>query len=69
MGSWATAAFATGYVGFYLKNFVVNPLTAGVASVVSAGAAVKYAVEHGIKRVPVGKNIPGISMSYVVQVP
>ena len=68
MGSWAAAAFATGYVGFYLKNFAVNPLTAGVASA-GAGAAVKYAVEHGIKRVPVGKNIPGISMSYVVQVP
>ncbi|MFW6772634.1 hypothetical protein [Weissella cibaria] len=71
MGGWAAAAFATGYVGFYLKNFAATPVTAGVAGVVSAGAgaAVKYAVEHGIKRVPVGKNIPGVSLSYVVQVP
>ena len=71
MSGWAAGTFAAGYVGFYLKQFAVNPVTAGVVAVISAGtgAAVKWAVENGIRRVPVGKNIPGLNMSFNVNVP
>lgn len=67
MNGWAAGTFAAGYVGFYLKQFAVNPVTAGVVAVISAGTGA--AVENGIRRVPVGKDIPGFNMSFNVDVP
>lgn len=71
MGGWAAAAYVTGYVGWYLKVFATTPATAGAAAVISAsvGAATKYAVERGIKRISAGVNIPFISLSYSISTP
>ena len=71
MNGWAAGAFAAGYVGWYAKKFAVNPVTAGVAGIITAGTgvAVKYAVENGIRSIPVGKNIPGYRWSYNVNIP
>lgn len=67
MNGWAAAAFAGGYVGWYAKQLAAaGPVGAGVAALVTAstGAVVKWAVENGVRAVPVGKNIPGFSLSY-----
>lgn len=71
MTGWAAGAFAGGYVGWYAKNFAVNPVTAGVASLITATTVlvVKNAVENGVKRVPIGHNIPGWTLSYTVNIP
>ncbi|WP_404457652.1 hypothetical protein [Sutcliffiella horikoshii] len=71
MTAWAVGVFAGGYVGWYAKQFAVNPITAGVAALITAGTglAVGNAVKKGLKRVSVGMNIPGISLSYTVNIP
>ena len=69
---WAAAAFAGGYVGWYAKQLAAaGPVGAGVAALVTAstGAVVKWAVENGVRAVPVGKNIPGFSLSYNLRLP
>lgn len=72
MNGWAAAAFVTGYVGWYAKQFALaGPWGAGVASVISAsaGATAKWAVENGVRRINVGQNIIGISKSFTIQIP
>lgn len=72
MNGWAAAAFAGGYVGWYAKQLAAaGPVGAGVAALVTAstGAVVKWAVENGVRAVPVGKNIPGFSLSYNLRLP
>lgn len=71
MNGWAAGAFAAGYVGWYAKKFAVNPITAGVAGLITAGtaAAVKRAVEKNIRKVRLGRNIPGLSLTYNVNIP
>lgn len=72
MNGWAAAAFAGGYVGWYAKQLAAaGPVGAGVADLVTAstGAVVKWAVENGVRAVPVGKNIPGFSLSYNLRLP
>ena len=72
MNCWAAAAFAGGYVGWYAKQLAAaGPVGAGVAALVTAstGAVVKWAVENGVRAVPVGKNIPGFSLSYNLRLP
>lgn len=72
MNGWVAAAFAGGYVGWYAKQLAAaGPVGAGVAALVTAstGAVVKWAVENGVRAVPVGKNIPGFSLSYNLRLP
>ncbi|MGE7625512.1 hypothetical protein ACQKMD_21765 [Viridibacillus sp. NPDC096237] len=71
MNGWAAGAFAAGYVGWYAKQFAVNPITAGVAGLITAGTAlaVKNAVEDNVKKVSLGLNILGLNWSYDVDIP
>ncbi|SER51399.1 hypothetical protein [Psychrobacillus sp. OK032] len=71
MSGWAAGAFAGGYVGWYAKTFAVNPVTAGVAALITASTVlvVKDAVEKNLKRVSIGSNIPGLSLAYNVDIP
>lgn len=71
MNGWAAGAFAGGYVGWYAKNFAVNPVTAGVAALITGATTltVKNAVERGIRRVSLGRNIGGYSWSFNVNIP
>ncbi|MFU2206911.1 hypothetical protein [Streptococcus pluranimalium] len=72
MNGWAAAAFAGGYVGWYTKQLAAaGPWGAGAATLItaSAAAAVKWAVENGIRTVPIGSQIRGYSLSYNVYVP
>lgn len=71
MSGWAAGAFAAGYVGWYAKQFAVNPITAGVAGLITAGTAlaVKNAVEANLKKVSIGTNISGISLAYTIDIP
>lgn len=71
MSGWAAGAFAGGYVGWYAKQFAVNPITAGVAALITGSAtfSAKYAVENGIRRISLGRNIAGWSMSYNINIP
>lgn len=32
MNGWVAGTFAAGYIGFYLKQFIVNPITAGAVA-------------------------------------
>ncbi|MBM7715037.1 hypothetical protein JOC94_002009 [Bacillus thermophilus] len=68
MIGWAAGAFAAGW---YAKKFAVNPITAGVPGLITAGtaAAVKRAVEKNIRKVWLGRNIPGLSLTYNVNIP
>ncbi|MEG0159484.1 hypothetical protein [Carnobacterium sp.] len=71
MNGWAAGAFAGGYVGWYAKNFAVNPITAGVGALITASAAAsaKYAVENNLRRISLGRNIAGWSWSFNVNIP
>lgn len=71
MSGWAAGTFAAGYVGWYAKTFAVNPVTAGVAALITAGTglAVKNAVEKNLKKVSIGMDIPFVSLSYNVDIP
>lgn len=71
MNGWAAGAFAGGYVGWYAKTFAVNPVTAGVAALITAATTltVKNAVERNLRRVSLGKNIAGYSLSFNVNIP
>lgn len=71
MNGWAAGAFAGGYVGWYAKTFAVNPVTAGVAALITAATTltVKNAVERGIRRVSLGINIAGYSGAFNVNIP
>lgn len=64
INGWAAGAFAGGYVGWYTKQLAAaGPWGAGAA------ATVKWAVENGVRTVPIGSQIPGFSLSYNVNVP
>lgn len=71
MSGVLAGGFAAGYCGWYLKQFAVNPATAGVVGAISAGigGAVGWAVSHGIRTVDVGVNVPAVSMRLYVNVP
>lgn len=71
MGGWAAAAFATGYAGFYLKQFAVTPATAGAVGVLSAaiGWNVKYAVENYWTSVNVTIEVPFVTMVFPIDIP
>lgn len=72
MNGWAAGAFAGGYVGWYAKQLAAaGPWGAGAAALITASAAatVKWAVENGVRTVPIGSQIPGFSLSYNVNVP
>ncbi|MBK3496682.1 hypothetical protein JFL43_17805 [Viridibacillus sp. YIM B01967] len=60
MNGWAAGAFAADYVGWYTKQFAVNPITADVAGLITAGTAlaVKNAVENNLRQVSLGMDIP-----------
>lgn len=71
MSGWAAGAFATGYAGWYLKQFAVNPATAGFAAVISGaiGWTVKTAVESHKTTTLAVVYIPGVDLVYTVNVP
>ena len=71
MGGWAAGAFATGYVGWYLKQFAVNPVTAGAVSLISGavGWAVKTAVEKNWKVANATAYVPFADLVYTVHLP
>ena len=72
MNGWIAGTFAGGYVGWYLKELAASsPIGAGVAAVIAGGVGlgVKYAVEHGLRVVPLGRYIPNFKLSYNVYVP
>lgn len=71
MNGWAAGAFAAGYVGWYAKTFAVNPVTAGVAALITAttGVVVKNAVEDNLRTVRVGMNIWGMNVNYPLDIP
>lgn len=72
MNGWAAGVFAGGYVGWYAKQLAATgPWGAGAAALITASTAatVKWAVENGIRTVPIGKNIPGYNYSFSVNIP
>ncbi|MFV0559356.1 MAG: hypothetical protein ACK5NA_01380 [Enterococcus sp.] len=71
MSAVVAGGFAAGYCSFYLKQFAINPVTAGVVEGISAaiGGTVDWAVNQGMKRVDVGVNVPFVSLAFTVNVP
>lgn len=71
MTGFAAGTFAAGYCGWYLKQFAVSPVTAGVVAVISGsiGGAVGWAVTNGLRSVDVGVNVPATTMRFNVYVP
>lgn len=71
MSGWAAGTFAVGYAAWYLKQFAVNPATAGVAAVISGaiGWTVKTAVESHKTTTLAVVYVPGVELVYTVNVP
>lgn len=72
LGGWAAGTFAAGYVGFYCKELAaLGPAGAGAAALITAsvGLSVKWAVENGVRVVPIGQYVPGFNLSFNVHVP
>lgn len=71
MAAWAAGIYAGAYVGWHIKKFAKTPHTAAVAALISAtvGVVVGNAVRYGLRRVSIGNNIPGWSLSYTVNIP
>ncbi|MGT2888449.1 hypothetical protein N1495_09605 [Streptococcus didelphis] len=71
MSGWAAGTFAAGYAGWYLKQFAVNPATAGFAALISGaiGWSVKTAVENHRSTTLAVVYIPGVELVYTVNVP
>ncbi|MBA2795235.1 hypothetical protein [Streptococcus porcinus] len=71
MSGWAAGTFAAAYAGWHLKQFAVNPATAGFTAVISGaiGWAVKTAVESHKKTTLAVVYIPGVDLVYTVNVP
>lgn len=71
MSGWAAGTFAAAYAGWHLKQFAVNPATAGFTAVISGaiGWAVKTAVENHKKTTLAVVHIPGVDLVYTVNVP
>ncbi|KHD44475.1 hypothetical protein ACVRZD_09360 [Streptococcus hongkongensis] len=71
LNGWAAGAFAAGYAGWHLKQFAVNPATAGVVAVISGAiaAVVKAAVESHKTTTLAVVYIPGVELVYTVNVP
>ncbi|HEM4335509.1 TPA: hypothetical protein U1Y26_002238 [Streptococcus suis] len=71
MNGWAAGAFATGYAGWYLKQFAVNPLTAGVVAVISGaiGWSVKTAVENLWTVAYATVDVPFVNLVYTIDLP
>ncbi len=72
MNGWAAGAFAGGFVGWYCKELAASgPWGAGAAALITASTAatVKWAVENGVRVVPIGQNIPGFNLAFDVNVP
>lgn len=60
-----------GFVGVYVHLGPKVRAMNGWAALITASAAatVKWAVENGVRTVPIGSQIPGFSLSYNVNVP
>lgn len=71
MGGWAAGAFATGYAGWHLKQFAVNPVTAGFVAVISGaiGWAVKTAVENYWTVAVATVEVPFVNLVYTIDLP
>lgn len=71
MGGWAAGTYATGYVGWYLKQFAKNPATAGAVALVSGavGWAVKTAVEKHWRVADATVYVPFANLVYKVHLP
>lgn len=71
MGGWAAGTFATGYVGWYLKQFAVNPATSGVVALISGavGWSVKTAVENHWRVANATVEVPFVNFVYTINLP
>ncbi|CXG31855.1 Uncharacterised protein [Streptococcus pneumoniae] len=71
MGGWAAGAFATGYAGWHLKQFAVNPVTSGFVAVISGaiGWAVKTAVENYWTVAVATVEVPFVNLVYTIDLP
>lgn len=71
MNGWAAGTFAAGYAGWHLKQFAVNPTTAGVVAVISGaiGWSVKTAVENLWTVAYVTVEVPFVDLVYTIDLP
>lgn len=71
MSGWAAGTYATGYVGWYLKQFAVNPATAGNVALISGavGWSIKTAIEKHWKVSNAIVYIPFVNFVYTVHLP